>query len=70
MKRIVFLFCLLSLFQGLAQDSDTLILNFREYLGYVKAFHPVAKQARLNIDVGQAELLQARGAFDPKIEGE
>ena len=68
MKRIIFLFCLLSLYGGLAQEPDTLVLNFREYLGYVKAFHPVAKQARLNIDVGQAELLRARGAFDPKIE--
>ena len=44
------------------------MLSFREYLGYVKSFHPVAKQARLNIDIGQAELLKARGAFDPKIE--
>ena len=68
MKKLILLICLLGLFKGLAQESDTLVLNFREYLGYVKAFHPVAKQARLNIDVGQAELLRARGAFDPKIE--
>ena len=68
MKRFIFLFYLLSLYQGLAQDADVQILNFREFLGYVKAFHPVAKQAQLNIDIGQAELLRSRGAFDPKIE--
>ncbi|WP_282162044.1 TolC family protein [Ulvibacterium marinum] len=50
------------------QDVDTLVLNFREYLGYVKKYHPVAKQAELNIDIGQANLMKARGGFDPKIE--
>ena len=28
----------------------------------------MARQAQLNIDIGQAELLRARGAFDPKVE--
>lgn len=50
------------------QEADTLVLNFREYLGYVKKYHPVAKQAELNIDIGQANLMKARGGFDPKIE--
>ncbi|MEW7292391.1 TolC family protein [Aquimarina sp. 2304DJ70-9] len=51
-----------------AQEMDTTILNFKEYLGYVKKYHPVAKQAELNIDIGQANLMKARGGFDPKIE--
>ncbi len=59
---------MLSLFGGVAQQDINQILNFREYLGLVKSFHPVAKQARLTLDIGQAELLRARGAFDPKIE--
>ncbi|WP_425234761.1 TolC family protein [Ulvibacterium sp.] len=50
------------------QDVDTLVLNFKEYLGYVKKYHPVAKQAELNIGIGQANLMKARGGFDPKIE--
>ncbi|MFD2564942.1 TolC family protein [Aquimarina rubra] len=51
-----------------AQEKDTLTLNFREYLGFVKKHHPVAKQAELNISVGEANLLKSRGGFDPKIE--
>ncbi len=51
-----------------AQKPDTHILNFREYLGYVKKYHPIAKQAELNVDIGQANLMRSRGGFDPKIE--
>jgi outer membrane protein TolC len=51
-----------------AQPADTLILNFNEYLGFVKKYHPIAKQAELAIGVGQANLMMSRGGFDPKIE--
>lgn len=43
-------------------------MSFSEYLGYVKKFHPIAKQAELTIQIGQANLMKARGGFDPKIE--
>ncbi|MEM7486809.1 MAG: TolC family protein [Bacteroidota bacterium] len=49
-------------------QQDSIVLNFKEYLGYVKKFHPVAKQAQLTIPIGQANLMKARGGFDPKIE--
>ncbi|MEN8798619.1 MAG: TolC family protein [Flavobacteriaceae bacterium] len=68
MRIITLTLCLLVLFTGTAQQEGSQVLNFREYLGLVKTFHPVAKQARLTLDIGQAELLRARGAFDPKIE--
>ncbi|WP_299442629.1 TolC family protein [uncultured Aquimarina sp.] len=51
-----------------AQEEDTITLNFKEYLGFVKKHHPVAKQAELNISIGEANLLKSRGGFDPKIE--
>ncbi len=58
--------------QTLAQiPSTTLgteILSFEEYLGYVKNYHPVAKQAQLALTQGQAKVLKARGGFDPKLE--
>ncbi|MEY8849049.1 TolC family protein [Psychroserpens sp. XS_ASV72] len=50
------------------KQQDTLMLSFSEYLGYVKKFHPIAKQAELAIQIGQANLMKARGGFDPKIE--
>lgn len=50
------------------KDDLSSVLRFNEYLGYVKRFHPVVKQAELVIDESQAQLMQSRGAFDPKIE--
>lgn len=48
--------------------QDSIPLPFNEYLGYVKKFHPIAKQAELTIGFGQGELMKARGGFDPKID--
>ena len=50
------------------QTQDSIVLNFEEYMQMVKTFHPVVRQARLKADLGDAELLKARGGFDPKIE--
>lgn len=50
-----------------AQDS-TSVISLSEYLGYVKSFHPIVKQANLVISESEAKLLKARGAFDPKLE--
>lgn len=49
-------------------ESIKEVLRFDEYLGYVKKFHPIVKQAELVIDESQAKLLKSRGAFDPKFE--
>lgn len=54
---------------GFSQTEDlSNRLRFDEYLGYVKKFHPIVKQAELVIDESQANLMKSRGAFDPKIE--
>ena len=53
---------------SLKAQNDSLVLGFKEYLGYVKKYHPVVKQANLAIAVGQANLMRARGGFDPKIQ--
>lgn len=67
MKRIVvFLYLIAGLFSN-AQTADSVQLNFREYLGYVKKYHPIAKQAEMVMSIGQANLMKARGGFDPKI---
>ncbi len=55
------------LFQmGFCQEID--VLSFSEYLGYVKKYHPIVKQANLIISESEAKLLKARGSFDPKLE--
>jgi len=67
MKLIIF--SVLLCFGGLvsAQDS-TSVISLSEYLGYVKSFHPIVKQANLVINESEAKLMKARGAFDPKLE--
>ena len=50
-----------------AQQGALEVLSLEEYLGYVKAYHPLVKQANLKLDASQAELMKARGGFDPKI---
>ncbi len=67
MRKYHFIFILLFSITVHAQQ-DSLVLDFKEFLGYVKKYHPIAKQAQLAIPIGQANLLKARGAFDPKLE--
>lgn len=66
MKKIV-LFLLFSI-SHFAQEKNLKELTFNEYLGFVKKYHPLVKQANLKLNEAQASLMQARGAFDPKIE--
>lgn len=65
MKKLLFI--LLS-FPLWSQAPSMNTLTYDEYLGYVKKFHPRVKSADLNISSAQANLMMARGAFDPKIE--
>lgn len=51
-----------------AQQPDMQVLKFSEFIGYVKRYHPIAKQAELSIDAAQANLMRSRGGFDPQIE--
>ena len=44
------------------------VLTLEEYLGYVKKYHPVVKQAQLITSESETKLLKSRGAFDPKLE--
>jgi outer membrane protein TolC len=51
-----------------SQDFNKGELSYSEYLGYVKKYHPLVKQANLELSTAQAALMAARGGFDPKIE--
>ncbi|MGX1928448.1 TolC family protein [Flagellimonas sp. 2504JD4-2] len=65
-KLLLVIFVLVGL--SVYGQNDSLVLGFKEYLGYVKKYHPTAKQANLTLAIGQANLMKARGGFDPKIE--
>jgi outer membrane protein TolC len=62
---IVFLFFCSFVF---GQDKNLQELTYNEYLGYVKKYHPMVKSANLEVNSAQANLMMARGGFDPKIE--
>ena len=68
MKHYFLLLSLVLTSFSYAQENDILTLTFEEYLGYVKQFHPIAKQANLKLEEGEANLIKARGGFDPKLE--
>ncbi|MFP9097831.1 TolC family protein [Flavobacterium sp. RHBU_24] len=51
-----------------AQKFNEEELSYNEFLGYVKKYHPLVRQANLEVTGAQAELMAARGGFDPKIE--
>ncbi|MBZ4033364.1 TolC family protein [Flavobacterium sp. 17A] len=71
MRNLVKLFSFLMLFcfsTLQSQNFDQEELTFIEFLGYVKKYHPLVKQANLEVTNAQAKLMAARGGFDPKIE--
>jgi outer membrane protein TolC len=64
-KTLLFLLFTTAIF-GQTKIADQLTYN--EYLGYVKKYHPMVKSANLELSAAQANLMVARGGFDPKIE--
>jgi outer membrane protein TolC len=69
MKKIVILFLFFCSLVW-AQEQNLKELNYNEFLGYVKKYHPLVKSANLEINQAQANLMMARGGFDPKIEAD
>ena len=68
MKTYFFLlFLFLNIVNAQVSNNE---MSFNEYLGMVKKFHPLVKIADLEISQAQANLLIARGAFDPKLEAD
>jgi outer membrane protein TolC len=69
-KKDSLLVCLFLLSFGFnfSQESKA-IFTFKEYSNLVRSNHPVAIQANLQIEKGQAYILKARGGFDPKLYG-
>lgn len=53
---------------ALAQPADSLkALSPEEFMGWVRQYHPMAKQAALLVDQAEAGLLSTRGMFDPMV---
>jgi outer membrane protein TolC len=74
MKQLLFILVLIgTTIYGQSKSESTLPVNlkemsYNEYLGFVKKYHPLVKNANLEISKAQANLMMARGGFDPKLE--
>ncbi|HVF82246.1 MAG TPA: TolC family protein [Flavisolibacter sp.] len=58
----------IALFLAGAIQAQTISLE--EFLAIVKRHHPVAKQAAIAVDIAKAEVIAARGGFDPLFTNE
>lgn len=66
--RFSFFVLLLFTLSVFGQNTMPTEYTYNEFLGQVKKFNPMVKIANLEISMAQANLLRARGSFDPKIE--
>jgi outer membrane protein TolC len=57
-------------FIAFSQRDSTKTLSAKAYIEIVKKFHPLAKQASLIPEIAMAELLTAKGGWDPKINSD
>lgn len=64
--RILFIILLLP-FIARSQEEPK-VIDFDYYMSVVRAHHPVATAAQLQIEKGNAEVRTARGGFDPKLD--
>lgn len=51
----------------MAGDSTYHVLTKDDFINIVKLYHPIAKQADLQVERAKANVQQSRGAFDPEI---
>ena len=65
MKRRI-LCCLLLLIGAGLYAQPT--LSPGDFLAVVRKFHPVSRQAAISVSIARADVLSARGAFDPRLE--
>ncbi len=46
------------------------VFTQRQFFDVVKAYHPVARQAALQVDMARADITSARGGFDPFVQSD
>ncbi len=71
LKRTAYWILIISVFgmnNSYAQKNDKIIFGVRDFIDQVKQFHPIAKQAGILVSMAEAELLSAKGSFDPVLD--
>ncbi len=70
MRIAFFLVLFLCSEAGFSQDSNNPILTFEAFISRVKEHHPLAKQAKLKLQEGDAKILESKGGFDPNFNSQ
>ena len=70
MRIAFFLVLILCSEAGFSQDSNNPILTFEAFISRVKEHHPLAKQAKLKLQEGDAKILESKGGFDPNFNSQ
>ncbi len=68
MKFLIITFCMLLIVGSSAAYDSLQVLSLNSFLQIVKKYHPVAKQAQIQVSKARAELTMAKGGFDPLFE--
>ncbi len=66
-KYLLVLISVLLSVSSFASDSTLHILTKDDFINIVKQYHPIAKQADLQVERSKANVQQSRGAFDPEL---
>ena len=71
MKKLIALIAFLCCYTAHAQERDSLLeLSPRVYMNWVRAYHPIAVNASYWDEQSKAQLMSARGAWDPVLSGD
>jgi outer membrane protein TolC len=63
MRKLFILIAFINFQTAQAQE----MLSYEQYMEWVRSYHPVAKQADVNLQFGEQELRASRGGFDPVL---
>ncbi len=66
----IFILILVGANSALAQAGEQELLTAEKFIQQIRLYHPVARQADIQVKIANAELLSARGGFDPYINAD
>ena len=67
MKKVLFIACF-AVNCCFAQTDKKVLFTPESFIDLVKQYHPVVKQANIQVQKAEADILSSKGGFDPTIE--
>ncbi|HBF19751.1 MAG TPA: transporter [Cryomorphaceae bacterium] len=67
MKKLAIIGIVLLCIQEVRGQDSTYLFSYEKFMDQVRNHHPLAMQAELAVERGEARLQRSRGGFDPKV---